>query len=313
VTSDPVFAVTICGPTACGKTDLALALARQVATEIISVDSAMVYQGMDIGTAKPDPEILASVPHHLIDILDPVEQYSAGRFVSDATRIMAEIHARGALPVLVGGTMLYFKALQTGLSRLPEADWRWRASIEVEAERIGWPALHARLARVDPQAADRINPGDPHRIQRALEVYHLTGIPITALQAEPLELPGTRYLNLGLVPADRQALGERIQARFDAMLADGLVKEVQGLFDRGDLSAATSSMRAVGYRQVWDHVAGGASLGEARQAAIVATRRLAKRQLTWLRGRSDLHCFEPFDPQVLGWLLARVTGKSPGD
>jgi tRNA dimethylallyltransferase len=307
---EPVFALTICGPTACGKTDLALALARRIPSEIISVDSALVYRGMDIGTAKPDAATLKSVRHHLIDILDPADRYSAGAFARDATRLMADIRARGALPILVGGTMLYFKALQDGLARLPRADPAWRAAIEAEAAKQGWATLHRRLERVDPRAAARIHPTDPQRIQRALEVYHLTGVPMSIHQEAPLEQPAVRYANLGLVPSDRGLLAQRIEARFDDMLAAGFVAEVRRLFERGDLSVETPAMRAVGYRQLWDHVAGRCSVQAARQAAIGATRRFAKRQLTWLRGRQSLTRFEPFDPQALEWLLARAQGRN---
>ena len=258
----PLLAITICGPTACGKTELALALARRVPSEIISVDSALVYRGMDIGTAKPDAQMQAAVPHHLIDLLDPAESYSAGRFVNDALKAIRAM--------------------------------------------VGWPALHRRLGCVDPAAAERIQPGDAQRIQRALEVYHLTGRPISTLQAESPDLEAVSYLNLGLIPQDRAALGARIVARFDAMLAAGLLEEVRALYERGDLSAATPSMRAVGYRQLWEYLDGHCSLEQAREAAIVATRRLAKRQLTWLRGRTDLECFEPFDPRALEWLVATL-------
>jgi tRNA dimethylallyltransferase len=301
-----MFAVTICGPTACGKTDLALALARAVSSEIISVDSALVYRGMDIGTAKPSATLLAQVPHHLIDLLDPAEHYSAGRFVRDARAALKGIVSRGRLPVLVGGTMLYFKALQEGLADLPEADWQWRASLDAEAAEVGWPALHQRLARLDPKAAARIQANDPQRIQRALEVYHLTGRPISALQTDQTAPPAVRYVNLGVLPTDRVSLAERIACRFDRMLDEGLIEEVRAFFERGDLTAETPAMRAVGYRQLWAYLAGQCSLEEAREAAIVATRRLAKRQLTWMRGRADLKCFEPFDPAALEWLVERI-------
>ena len=308
--SQRLFAVTICGPTACGKTDLALALAKRWPVEIISVDSALVYRGMDIGTAKPDRATLAATPHHLIDILDPAEHYSAGRFVRDARDAMDAIAARGAVPLLVGGTMLYYRALQRGLATLPEADWRWRASLDAEARLKGWPALHQRLTRIDPAAAARIRPTDVQRIQRALEVYHLTGRPISALQLEQTATPvAVDYLNVGLIPGDRDALAERIQQRFDGMLAEGFVEEVRGLYRRADLTAATPAMRAVGYRQLRAFLAGECSLEEARQRAIIATRRLAKRQLSWLRGRSDLTPFEPFDVAALDWVIERLQGR----
>ncbi len=280
-------AILLMGPTASGKTDLAVELVARLPCEILSVDSAMVYRGMDIGTAKPGPEVLARAPHRLIDILDPVESYSAARFRADALGEMAEITARGRIPLLVGGTMLYFRALQRGLAPLPDADHAVREALDAEAERIGWPALHARLARIDPASASRIHPNDPQRIQRALEVHALTGRPLGDLiQADPgAELP-FKSIKLVRAPADRQVLGERIERRLRAMVAEGLVEEVERLWARGDLSADLPSMRCVGYRQVLPYLRGDYDREEMTLRAIYATRQLAKRQFTWLRAES---------------------------
>ena len=281
-------AICIAGPTASGKSAVALALAGLVPAEIVSVDSALVYRGMDIGTAKPTPAERAAVPHHLIDIRDPREAYSAAEFVRDATRLIGEIRARGRLPLLVGGTMLYFKALFEGLDALPPADAGVRRAIETRAATEGWPALHAELARVDPITAARLSPADSQRIQRALEVWQLTGQPMSALHTTksiaPRARPSGAAAFFSLEPADRAWLHARIAQRFDDMLAAGLVDEVTALRARGDLSPDLPSMRCVGYRQVWDTLDGRAPMATLRDRGVAATRQLAKRQLTWLRG-----------------------------
>ncbi len=278
--------VLLMGPTAAGKTEAALALARALGGEVVSVDSAQVYRGMDVGTAKPPPEVRAEVPHHLIDILEPEESYSAARFRREALEAVAAIAARGRLPVLAGGTMLYFRALEQGLAPLPEADREVRAAIAAEAAERGWAALHAELARVDPEAAARIHPNDPQRIQRALEVWRLTGRPLSAWLAEARAAPPPfRAVRVALAPADRAELHRRIAMRLDAMLEAGFVEEVARLRARPGLTRAHPSMRAVGYRQVWDHLEGRWDAAEMRARALYATRQLAKRQLTWLRRR----------------------------
>ena len=277
-------AILLMGPTGAGKTDAALALAERLPLEIVSVDSAMVYRGLDIGTAKPAAALRARVPHHLIDIRDPRERYSAGEFVRDAGRLLEQIRGRGRLPLLVGGTMLYFRALQEGLATLPAADQGVRAALAARARREGWPALHAELAAADPEAAARIRPNDAQRIQRALEVYALTGTALSVLQRQDLRrAPGGDYLKLVLAPAERASLDAGLERRFDAMLGAGLVAEVEALYRRGDLEPELPALRAVGYRQVWAHLAGRCDLPTARSAAIRATRQLAKRQYTWLR------------------------------
>ena len=281
----------LAGPTASGKSAVALALAERVPAEIISVDSALVYRGMDIGTAKPTPAERAAVPHHLIDIRDPATPYSAAEFVRDAQRLIADIRARGRLPVLVGGTMLYFKALFEGLDDLPPADAAVRRQIEERAAQEGWPALHAELARVDPITAARLAPGDSQRIQRALEVWQLTGQPMSALHTTKSGAARAQQTGAGslfsLEPADRAWLHGRIAQRFDDMLAGGMVDEVTALRARGDLTADMPSMRCVGYRQVWDTLDGRAPADTLRERGIAATRQLAKRQLTWLRGMPE--------------------------
>ena len=278
--------VFLMGPTAAGKTEAALALARALGGEVVSVDSAQVYRGMDVGTAKPSPEVRAEVAHHLIDILEPEESYSAARFRREALEAVAAIAARGRLPVLAGGTMLYFRALEQGLAPLPEADAEVRAAIAAEAAERGWAALHAELARVDPEAAARIHPNDPQRIQRALEVWRLTGRPLSAWLAEARAAPPPfRAVRVVLAPADRAELHRRIAARLEAMFDAGFVEEVARLRARPGLTRAHPSMRAVGYRQVWDHLEGRWDAAEMRARALYATRQLAKRQLTWLRRR----------------------------
>lgn len=285
----PWPAVLLMGPTASGKTGFATELARQLPLEIISVDSALVYRQMDIGTAKPPVGLRAEIPHHLVDVLDPAEAYSAGRFRRDALEAMAAVRGRGRVPLLVGGTMLYFRALLRGLAELPAADATVRAALDQEAAERGWQALHAELARIDPQSAARIHPGDPQRIQRALEVWRLTGKPLSALQqAGGGAPPGWRFLKFGLAPASRAELHAAIEQRFRDMMAAGFLAEVERLHARGDLHVGLPSMRAVGYRQLWAALEGECTSEEAVQKAITATRRLAKRQMTWLRAEPDL-------------------------
>lgn len=293
------LAIALMGPTASGKTALAMDWAERCGGEIVSVDSALVYRGLDIGAAKPDAAMRARVRHHLIDLRDPWQTYSAAEFAADARAALADIAARGRLPILAGGTGLYFQALLEGLAAMPEADPALRAVITAEAEQHGWPALHAELARVDPAAAARIHATDPQRIQRALEVYRLSGKPISQWQREPgpPRLP-FRVLKLVLAPADRGVLHARIEQRFDAMLAEGFLDEVRRLRALPGLQAVVSpldlpAIRAVGYRQAWEHLEGATSAVAFRERAIQATRQLAKRQLTWLRGERDARWFDP--------------------
>jgi tRNA dimethylallyltransferase len=279
--------IALAGPTASGKTAAALAIAKEMPVEIISVDSALVYRGMNIGTAKPTAEELAAVPHHLIDIRDPLQAYSAAEFVSDATRLIGEIHARGKVPLLVGGTMLYFKALFEGLDAMPKADPEVRARLEEEARAQGWPALHAELAKVDPVTAARLKPADSQRIQRALEVYRISGQALSAFHTSkgsenPSGMARATTL-ISLEPRDRAWLHARIAQRFDAMLAAGFLDEVRALRARGDLNPDLPSMRCVGYRQTWEALDGVFPMSELRDRGIFATRQLAKRQITWLR------------------------------
>jgi tRNA dimethylallyltransferase len=295
-------AILLMGPTASGKSALALELAEHFPVELVSVDSAQVYRGMDIGTAKPDPLTRAQVPHHLIDLLWPTEAYSAARFRADALAAMGDIIRRGRIPLLVGGTMLYFKALREGLSRLPEADPVVRARIEDEARLRGWAALHGELARVDAPTAQRLQPTDAQRIQRALEVWRLTGSPMSGLLGREADSGGAapryRYLALALMPGDRAVLHSRIAQRFDAMLAGGLVEELQALRARHALRADLPSMRCVGYRQAWAHLEGEYDRRELRERGIFATRQLAKRQLTWLR-QTQARTFDSLAGSVL--------------
>ncbi len=286
-------AIFLMGPTASGKTDVALRLAGAFPLEIISVDSAVVYRGLDIGTAKPGPGERARVRHHLIDILDPEEPYSAGRFREDAMAAMAAIRGRGRVPLLAGGTMLYFRALAEGIGPMPPADAQVRAALEREVEERGLAALHTELRALDPDAADRIHPNDPQRIQRALEVHRITGRPISAFQAEQNAQPlADRILRLAVAPGDRERLHARIAERFDAMLAAGLVDEVAALRERPGLHPQLPSMRAVGYRQAWQYLDGELDAKGLRERGIIATRQLAKRQLTWLRGMRDVRWFD---------------------
>jgi len=301
--------ICLMGPTASGKTELAMHLYDHFPCELVSVDSVLVYRGMDVGSAKPDAQTLERYPHHLIDILDPAEAYSAARFREDVTPLLADITARGRIPLLVGGTMLYFKALAGGLAQMPSADAVVRARIEMMAQAAGWESVHAELARVDPVAAERIHPNDPQRIQRAYEVFLLTGITLTQMHAQqsaekgasgPSEaavLPYTMHY-LAVAPQDRTVLHERIAERFVLMMKQGLVPEVEALRNRGDLNSAMPSIRAVGYRQVWDYLDGKLDESEMVQRGIIATRQLAKRQFTWLRGwHAEIEWLDSLDPK----------------
>jgi tRNA dimethylallyltransferase len=305
-----VEAVLLAGPTCAGKTALALELAACYPVEIVSVDSAQVYRGMDVGTSKPPAAIRQRVPHHLIDVCDPAERYSAGRFRRDALELIRAIRARGRVPLLTGGTMLYFRALMHGIAPLPEADPEVRARIEERARQAGWPSLHAELAARDPDAASRIRPADGQRIQRALEVIELTGERISVLQrlAEPSSL---RLAAFAIVPGDRAALYRRIDERFVAMMDEGFLDEVRALHARGDLHPDLPSLRSVGYRQLWAHLTGGCALDEAVAAGQRATRNLAKRQLTWLRGDEAWHRLEALEDQELAPMM-RVMAEACG-
>jgi len=292
------------GPTASGKTAVAMRLARELPCEIISVDSAQVYKGMDIGTAKPGAALLNEAPHHLIDVIEPHESYSAARFRDDALALMREITERDRIPLLVGGTMLYFQALTEGLNELPEADPMIRLMIETMAGEQGWPALHARLARVDPETAARLEPNDAQRIQRALEVYYLTNKPLSELLKKPkyVYFP-YRPIRISLVPGDREALHARIAQRFEAMLEAGLVAELKTLREEYALEAGMPSMRCVGYRQAWDHLEGRIDAAALREQGIAATRQLAKRQLTWLRAMQGITEFDCLAEDVADLVL----------
>jgi len=282
--------ICLAGPTAAGKSAATLALAQRWPLEVINVDSATIYRGMDIGTAKPSPAEQTRVPQHLLDIRDPAQAYSAAEFRADALRLIDAIRARGRMPLLAGGTMLYYKALRDGLDDLPRADPALRAELEARAARLGWPALHAELAVLDPATAARLAPNDSQRIQRALEICTLSGRPMSALLLGRQRAAGGahhRYVTLSLEPTNRAALHSRIEQRFDAMLAHGLLDEVRALHARGDLHPGLPSVRCVGYRQMWAHLDGAVDLATAREQAIVATRQLAKRQLTWLRAQPE--------------------------
>lgn len=287
------------GPTASGKTAVAMKLADEYSMELVSVDSALVYRGMDIGTAKPDPEELRLHPHHLIDIRDPADSYSAGDFVRDANEQIDSIHTAGRVPLLVGGTMMYFRSLIDGIANLPAADPSVRAAIDRDATERGWPALHAELAEVDPATAMRVNANDAQRIQRALEVFRVSGKPLSVWQS------GTRpgkhdFIKLALLPEPRSELHEKIETRLDEMLATGFINEVKKLMKHADLTEDHSSMRAVGYRQFWSHLSGKIGFDEARSMAVVATRQLAKRQLTWLRSERDVYSVNPLETDGYG-------------
>ena len=305
-----VAPVVVClmGPTAAGKTGVAARIADSLPVDVISVDSALVYRGMNIGTAKPDAEMLARIPHRLIDIRDPEQSYSAGEFVRDAQAEIDKVLSAGRVPLLVGGTMMYFRSLIGGIADLPEADPAVRAAIDEEARLQGWPAMHARLAEADPVAAKRINPNDSQRIQRALEVFRSSGQSLTELQ-QSAGRGGHDYqfVKIALIPESRATLHERIQQRLDNMFADGFVDEVRSLMLRPGLTAQHASMRAVGYRQVWAHLEGSLKLPEAAEKALYATRQLAKRQLTWLRSEPALHPVDPLKTDALDTIL-RILG-----
>ena len=293
MTDQRPLAIFLMGPTASGKTALACALADRFPLDIISVDSALVYRGLDIGSAKPDAQTLRKYPHRLIDIREPSQPYSAAEFRDDALREMALITTSNRVPLLVGGTGLYFRALLGGLSELPQADPELREQLNEEGAAIGWAAMHARLAKLDPAASQRIGPTDAQRIQRALEVIEITGKPISELQSELPKPFGYRVLKLALIPSERSVLHARIAERFDAMLARGFVAEVEQLRARGDLTPELPAMRAVGYRQAWQHLDGEFDAAELRNRGIFATRQLAKRQITWLRSELDARVLDP--------------------
>ena len=301
-------AIFIMGPTASGKTGLAVELYQHLPVELISVDSALVFKDMDIGTAKPDASILAQAPHHLIDLIPPTEVYSAATFRNDALKLMAEITARGKVPLLVGGTMLYFKALQGGLSQLPEADPNVRQKLDAQAAQIGWPAMHDKLAEIDPETAARLEPADAQRVQRALEVYEISGKAMTELHQSSMsdKLP-YQLLKIALTPSDRSVLHDRIAIRFDDMLKQGFVDEVKRLLLKyPSLNADMPSMRCVGYRQALEHLAGNYDVAELRDRGIFATRQLAKRQLTWLRGMDDTFEVNCLNPKMLEMVLNEI-------
>ncbi len=301
-------AIFLMGPTASGKTGLAVELVQHLPLELISVDSALVYCDMNVGTAKPDAATLAKAPHHLVDMIPPTQAYSAAQFRDDALRLMGEITARGNIPLLVGGTMLYFNALQHGLNDLPEANPELRAELDARAAKEGWPALHAELAEIDPVTAARLQPNDAQRIERALEIWRLTGKPMSALLVEQdAEALPYRLLKVALLPSDRAVLHQRIAQRFDAMLADGLLDEVRALQAKyPELHPGMPSMRCVGYRQAWAHLQGECDLPTLREKGIAATRQLAKRQMTWLRGMDDTAEMDCLDPRLLDSISSLV-------
>ena len=293
MTSDLPKIITLMGPTASGKTDLAIFLTEHFPVDIISVDSALVYRGLDIGSAKPSKDELAKAPHRLLNVVDPIEPYSAARFRNDALREIEDIIAKGRVPLLVGGTMLYFRALLQGLSELPESDESTRKKIAQQANEIGWEKMHQRLAHVDAEAAERIHPNDPQRISRALEVFEMTGKPMSLLQKEQKSEPlPYQVLKLALIPSDRAILHQRIEKRFGLMLESGLIDEVKSLRNRGDLHEDLPAIRAVGYRQVWDYLESRLDYTEMQERGVIATRQLAKRQLTWLRSEKDLTIYD---------------------
>ena len=287
------------GPTASGKSGLSLALAREFDVEIISMDSALVYRGMDIGTAKPTPEERAVCPHHLIDIRDIGEAYSAADFLDDTVKLVREIRARGRFPLIVGGTMLYAKALRDGINNMPSTDPAVREAVAREAAEIGWPAMHAKLAEVDPTAAARLSANDSQRIGRALEVFRMTGKPLSAFHAERAAEPALQMIAVGLLPPDRKRLHERIELRFDQMLADGFLDEMRTLMKRPDYDPESPAMRAVGYRQAIDYLEGRTDAAAFHLAGVAATRQLAKRQMTWMRSMPDLRLMDPEAPGTL--------------
>jgi tRNA dimethylallyltransferase len=313
--SMPPPIICLMGPTASGKTQLAFELSDHLACDIISVDSAMVYRGMDIGTAKPSPSELALCPHRLIDIADPAHIYSAGQFCVDALQEIENTLAAGRIPLLVGGTMLYFRALQQGLSPLPKADPHVRQQLAAEAAALGWPALHYRLSKIDPVAAHRIQINDGQRIQRALEVYELTGMSLTDFCRHTITTTAQSpfpVLNIALIPGDRELLHQRIASRFAAMLRQGLITEVEALYQRNDLNSDLPALRAVGYRQVWHYLAGKLNAEEMKEESIIATRQLAKRQLTWLRSWPNISIFDSQDPKVADKVIKFILSYGDG-
>lgn len=297
--------ICLAGPTASGKSAICQTLAQALPIEIINVDSATIYRGMDIGTAKPSVSERDTIKHHLLDILDPTQSYSAAQFRTDALRCVQEIRARGHLPLLAGGTMLYFKVLRDGIDDLPDADPDYRHALQTRAQTLGWPTLHAELARIDPTTAARLAPNDSQRIGRALEIHHVSGKPMSALLGKTVET-GVPLVMIGLEPSDRLALHHRIEARFDAMLAQGLLQEVRELHERADLHADLPAMRCVGYRQLWQHLDGQCTLPEARERGIAATRQLAKRQLTWLRHMPERQVVDCLAPDAARQVLELV-------
>ena len=287
--------VTLRGPTASGKTDLAIALSDRLPLEIISVDSVMVYRGLNIGSAKPDQKTLNNCPHHLIDICDPSVNYSLGDFYEDANEAIKLIHSKERIPMLVGGTMMYFNALTKGLSDLPSSDQSIRKKLEDEADEIGWPELHKRLSKIDPVSGEKIEANDKQRIQRALEVYELSGKPLSSFFSDNRKKSDYEFFNISLFPDDRETLYKRIEDRFDQMLDHGLVDEVRALLNRPELSSSHNSMKSIGYKEICAHLEGKQTLIEAKEKSILATRRLAKRQLTWLRSLDDSQKINTFD------------------
>ena len=304
-------AIFLMGPTASGKTDLAVELTRRFPCTIISVDSAMIYRDMDIGTAKPGPEILRVAPHRLIDILDPAESYSAAQFCADAAREIREIMAVGRIPLLVGGTMLYFRALQRGLADLPPADAAVRERLDLQGRERGWAYLHQRLCAVDPVAGARIHPNDPQRIQRALEVYELSGVSMTDFLARSTAAPWQgRIIKMVVAPGDRTVLRQRIASRFHAMLEQGLIAEVQALRKRGNLDRDRPAMRSVGYRQVWDYLSSELDYEEMISKAVIATGQLAKRQMTWLRRETEAQWFDALEQKLFSKAITYIKSVS---
>ncbi|WP_370137798.1 tRNA (adenosine(37)-N6)-dimethylallyltransferase MiaA [Alteromonas sp.] len=299
--------IAIMGPTASGKTGLALDIAAKVESEVISVDSALVYKGMDIGTAKPTQEEQAGVVHHLIDIIDPAQSYSVSQFVNDTNALIGDILARGKVPILAGGTMMYFNALINGISPLPKSDEKIRDEITQQAQRLGWSKLHDELRGVDPISGERIHPNDPQRITRALEVYRNTGKTLTHWQQQEGEKCPYNIAQFAIAPADRAVLHERIATRFDLMLEQGFENEVVKLYERSDLHEDLPSIRSVGYRQMWQYLDGQLSYAEMRERGIIATRQLAKRQLTWLRGWEQVTWLDTFANDNLTKITAKVT------
>ena len=304
-TALPVIAIM--GPTASGKTGLALEIAAKVDSEVISVDSALVYKGMDIGTAKPTQEEQEGVVHHLIDIIDPAQSYSVSQFVNDTNALIGDILARGKVPILAGGTMMYFNALINGISPLPKSDEKIRDEISQQAQRLGWSKLHDELRGVDPISGERIHPNDPQRITRALEVYRSTGKTLTHWQQQEGEKCPYNIAQFAIAPADRAVLHERIATRFDLMLEQGFENEVVKLYERSDLHEDLPSIRSVGYRQMWQYLDGQLSYAEMRERGIIATRQLAKRQLTWLRGWEQVTWLDTFANDNLTKITAKVT------